>query len=140
MARRRRRPGAAYTPLVRAVSVFLALGVMLVTSSARTAMKAKTNLQDGMKWEGLYTTIGRRDRQLLSYDYESDSSNGSGDSSSSNCLSPRDTHVGYNNSCDYILSDCGDIAQLFDYLKLVLCNLSSVQVPTPVITYILLLS
>ena len=49
-----------------------------------------------------------------------------------NCTAPRDEHVGYNNSCDFILDQCGDELQLFNYLKLVLCNLSEVQVSSSI--------
>ena len=45
-----------------------------------------------------------------------------------NCTAPKDHHVGYNNSCDFILDQCGDELQLFNYLKLVLCDFSRAEV------------
>lgn len=145
-----RRPGEAYKPAVRALSVLLALGFMFIYSTTKSPQtdSARGNVISpaadrrptgnlGVGPEGL-TYSRRSERHLLSYeqyddmegyynidensDYDDDGDN------DTDCKAPRANHTGYNNSCEYVLDKCGGEAQLFDYLRLVLCDMKSVQV------------
>ena len=130
-----RRPGAAYRPVVRVVSALSALGIMLLYSLSRVkpgpdSLSANSPVQDTTSV--LLGKDGSRplSRHLLSsspsyYDdsyWEVGDNDGSGGGDEdSNCTSPRKRH-GYNTSCDYVLNVCGDQAQLFDYLRFILCG------------------
>lgn len=136
-----RRPGAAYKPAVRIVTVVCTLYAMYLYSISRKPKvileSAPHRLKNGAG--GVFNSaplsrvvedsfLGKK-RHLLSYTLNSheDGSGGEGDDSS-NCTSPRDPHRGYNSSCSFILDQCGEQAQLFNYLKFILCDLSHIQV------------
>ena len=137
------RPGAAYRPAVRVVSVLCALGVIFIYSSIRKE-PAGTDQQKNHGGKIMMVTASSyssqsanatsllltgKQRHLLSYNLgDADDNGGSDGDDDDNCSQPRISHPGYNDSCDFVLDQCEGVAQLFDYLKLVLCNLSNVQV------------
>lgn len=143
-AARTRRPGFAYRPAVRAVSVVCALAVMLLYSLTRVPSNPKVSSSDHNERrdssalpETDRSSPSVRQRHLLSsYEYDLDrativslmDSDTGNDSNGTECTSPRDSHQNYNSTCAYVLEQCGDQAQLFDYLRFVLCDLSHVQV------------
>ena len=71
-------------------------------------------------------------RHLLSFEDTSDNDNYPslfGDSSDEdNCTDPRGHHHGYNDSCDFVLGECGGEAALINYLSFVLCDFATVEV------------
>ncbi len=128
-----KRPGAAYVPVVRMVSVMGALGVMMIYASFKvpSSTTLKASRQSQLVAEDMSLALeGRSKRRLLSYDlYDDDGSGGDNDGDDDdNCTAPRVPHYGYNNSCHFVLSQCQGNVQLFNYLEFVLCNWHSVQV------------
>lgn len=144
-----RRPGACYKPAVRVVSVLCALGFMFAYSLSKAPTRTATEEGHGQEEQAGHVPLSLNthksdsvlswkvaSRHLLAHDVSYIGEDSSGDSidefnltnSSSDsvtpCFSPRDEHVGYNSSCDYVLDQCGDEAQLFNYLRFILCNLA----------------
>lgn len=142
------RPGAAYKPVVRVVAALLAVGAVVLYSMCKTpnellpggggvanpgaeASKANKRVDLGVKVDSKTWTT----RHLLGSpaygddgdDYDEGGGlvgdDGDGDDNTT-CSSPRRWHKDFNNSCDYVLERCGDSVQLFNYLKLILCNLT----------------
>lgn len=150
------RPGSAYRPAVRLVSALCAVGIMFLyglykmrrpDSGLLTPQQDPPELEvEGVNelflhQEGLPPRLSEASRydpkllgrHLLSSNdpYKDLEAFGDDDDNGSNgtaCFSPRDKHPGYNTSCLYVLDQCGGKAQLFDYLRLVTCDFSHVQV------------
>ena len=62
-------------------------------------------------------------RRLLSYSNGSHDNGGGGDSD--NCTAPRTPHPGYDDSCSFVLQECGDEVQLINYMAFILCGHSN---------------
>ena len=120
------RPGRAYRPAVRVVSVVCALCFMYLYSHSRTLTITADN---GV---GSMGSVLVPKRQLLSYSENQqfgnngnggDSDNDDNDGDDTNCTLPR-THKNYNDSCSFVLELCQDQFQLFNYLEFILCDMS----------------
>jgi hypothetical protein len=127
-------------PVVRVVSVLFALGVMLLYSLSRGKVNhGPLNSFDNRNTIESEAKNSEHGRHLLSYlashgdslhsqveDGDDGSGGGGGGGDEDNCTFPgRDDHPGYNTSCEFVLDVCGDEAQLFDYLRFIVCDLPS---------------
>lgn len=148
-----RRP---YRLTVRIISVICALSVMAIyslsTSKTRNHAPAPVSQQNIAIHEGAAAPAPGSSprltgRRLFQYsnsyfdehgtsDYllsdsdggdSDDDDDGSGDGDQDNCTAPRSHHVGYNDSCSFVLDQCQDWV-LFDYLRFILCDMKHVQV------------
>ena len=52
------------------------------------------------------------------------------DDDGDNCTAPRGDHVGYNDSCAFVLDQCQDEVSLINYLAFTLCDMANVLVGT----------
>ena len=132
-----KRPGSGYRPAVRVTSALCALGVMFLYGMSRSAAPMDGGAAVGDQHSSDMTQPSSRldlkpvvGRHMLSYSPSEGflGDDDVGDDDSTNCSSPRDYHKDYNDSCAYVRAECGDQAQLFDYLRLVMCDLSHAQV------------
>ena len=135
-------PGAAYKPAVRIVSILCTICVMYLYSTLGRPKvllespqhELRDNTGGFFKSSHLPPVVGGsflgRKRHLLAYTLNNPEDNSGSDDGddSNNCTHPGDWHVGYNSSCSFILDQCGDQAQLFNYLKFILCDFSHFQV------------
>lgn len=129
--------------IVRIVSALCAVLFMYTYSRAASQPHKPLELSSNSKsWQSLYVGGGSLhhlqgkemkqpwvplapngvNRHLLSF------SNGSHGSGGDNCSAPGAPHPGYNNSCDFVLQECGGDVQLINYLAFILCDLQHVQV------------
>ena len=115
---------------VRLVTVLCALGVMYAYSIYKQgpSVDAPPHTIDVDSSRSSQYMSPRR--HLLSTYQLEDDNDGSGDDDGddTNCTNPRGQHNGYNDSCSFVLDNCGDTVQLFNYMELVLCRLRHVQV------------
>ena len=124
----RRLGTAKYRSTVKFVTIFVFLGFVYLYAS-NNMHSGVVDAGGGAKINSL--TVSRRHLLLFSDgDDESGGDDGNdddGDGDDDNCTLPR-SHKNYNDSCSFVLDNCGDQYQLFNYLKFVLCDLSAVQV------------
>jgi len=118
-----------YRSSIKFITILFFLGfVFLYTSNMRSGVADSS--------AGRMDPLGVPRRHLLRYSddlLEDDSGDGGDDDEDdTNCTLPR-SHKNYNDSCSFVLDNCQDQYQLFNYLRFVSCNLSAVQVtPTEV--------
>ncbi len=131
MATRAARPGAGYRPAVKFVTILCVLLFLYFYKSSSTPAGSLSAATRGVEE---VDSVPAPRRRLLLYaesdqlgDSDDGDDDGDDDDDQTNCTLPR-AHKGYNNSCSFVLSNCDDQYQLFNYLKFVLCDLGSVQV------------